>query len=234
MEILRSKVVAEFTKDLPDGVHPVGEWCADPQFFPGATGLLLDRLWSDVRPGSAGMLSALPPAPQGGVIVIGNYQATLASYARITSGAIGGFPTTWRVLPRLLASVAPTDVFLTNAFIGLPDLARDTAPFPTTPTFRKRCEGLLRMEIELFRPRTVVCLGSSAAKMLASVTPALSTWRPWRGYESLRAGGKVSVRDCAVADAEFVAVAVRHPAAVISSEERDRDAAFVAAAAVVG
>ncbi|MCA1706863.1 MAG: hypothetical protein LC808_27815 [Actinobacteria bacterium] len=61
--------------DLPERVHPVRDWCADPQFFPGATGLLSNRSWADVIPGSAGVTGDLPPPPERGVIVLGNYQA---------------------------------------------------------------------------------------------------------------------------------------------------------------
>jgi len=114
-------------------------------------------------------------------------------------GDIGGFPTTWRVLRQLLAPIQPAEVFLTNAFIGLRDLASDTAPFPTTPSFVRWCEDLLSLEIELFRPRLVVCLGVPAAKLLAAITPAAAAWRPWPGYVELdRRADRVSM-GCAVA-----------------------------------
>lgn len=230
VEVLRDILANEFNSDLPDGVHPVRQWCADPQFFPGATGLVLNQSWEEVRPGSAGVIRELPPAPNNGVLVLGNYQATLDSYRRIADGTIGGFPTTWRVLRQLLASVPPTEVFLTNAFIGLPDVAKDTSPFPKTQSFRRRCERLLVKEIELLRPRAVVCLGVPAARMLAEVTPTLSAWRPWPGYTSLHRRKLLSVPKCAVGDVQFVGVAVHHPAAVVSSEDRTIDASLVATA----
>jgi AcrR family transcriptional regulator len=37
---LRKRLTAEFSSDLPAGVHPVARFCGEPQFFPGATGLL--------------------------------------------------------------------------------------------------------------------------------------------------------------------------------------------------
>lgn len=120
---LRAELAAHFARDLPPGVHPVERWCADPQFFPGASGLLSATTWTEVEPGSAGVSDALLPAPERGVLVLGNCQASRASYQRVLDGDIGGFPTTWRVLRQLLAPIQPAEVFLTNAFIGLPDLA---------------------------------------------------------------------------------------------------------------
>ena len=117
---LRAELAARFARDLPADVHPVEQWCAEPQFFPGATGLLTSRTWLEVVPGRSGVAVDLPMAPERGVLVLGNYQASRASYQRILDGDIGRFPTTWRVLRQMLASTRPTEVFLTNAFIGLP------------------------------------------------------------------------------------------------------------------
>ncbi len=165
------------------------------------------------------------------MVVVGNYQATLQSYRRILARDLGGFPTTWRALRQLLASVSPQEVFLTNAFVGLPDVMGDTHPFPTTPSFTRRCEHLLSTQIELFSPRLVVCLGVPAAKFLAAITPALDWWRPWPGYAALDQDAVSSVDGCTVADATFVAVAVRHPSAVVSPVQRQRDAELIAGAA---
>lgn len=228
---LRRLLAEEFTADLPPGVHPVEAWCRDPQFFPGATGLLTAVAWSEVDPGSDGVSDTPPPAPKRGVVVVGNYQATLASYRRVLAGEIGGFPSTWRVLRRLLAAVPPNEVFLTNAFIGLPDLAHDRVPFPTTDEYSARCGRLLAREIELFKPRAVVCLGVAAAKMLATITGQLQAWRPWPGYGPLRASGTEGVANCRVGSVVVSAVAVQHPSAVVSNVERHRQADLVGAAA---
>lgn len=229
--ILRAILADEFSDGLPVGVHPVRAWCADPQFFPGATGLLSDSSWTDVHPGTVGVMANFLPPPENGVIVLGNYQATLASYRRILDGDIGGFPTTWRVLRQLLESLSPREVFLTNSFIGLPDLAKDTAAFPTTASFTQRCERLLTKEITVFRPRLVLCLGVPAATMLAAITPALSVWRPWPGYSSLRKADALVIEDCTLAAVNFVALAVRHPSAAVSSEWRQHDADLIDRAA---
>lgn len=185
----------------------------------------------EVVPGSAGVAVELPAAPERGVLVLGNYQASRASYQRIVEGHIGGFPTTWWVLRQLLASTSPTEVFLTNAFVGLPDIKSDTAPFPTTPSFTRRCEELLALEIALLRPRLVVCLGVPAAKLLAAITPGAAEWRPWPGYASLDQRAARRVDACMVADVDFTAVAVRHPSAVVSADDRRRDAGLIDRAA---
>jgi hypothetical protein len=229
--VLRGLLGRDFGEDLPDGVSPVSQWCADPQFFPGATGLLSETSWQDVYPGSAGAVETFSPPPEHGLVVVGNYQATVRSYQRILARDLGGFPTTWRALRQLLASVSPQEVFLTNAFVGLPDRAGDTEPFPTTPSFTGRCERLLRTQIELFSPRLVVCLGVPAAKMLAAITPALDSWRPWPGFAALDQRAVSSVDGCMVADVTFGAVAVRHPSAVLSRMQRQRDAELIADAA---
>jgi Uracil DNA glycosylase superfamily len=231
---LRRRLAAEFSTDLPAGVHPVARFCAEPQFFPGATGLLSASTWRVVTPGVEDpVVDPGPGDPTVEVMVIGNYQATRASYERILAGEIGGFPTTWRRLRLLLDGVPPDKVFLTNAYIGLPDLAKDTAPFPTTPEFDRRCGRLLALEIELFCPRCVVCLGTRAAKMLARITDGLDAWRPWPGYQALASRAALVIPTGQLGDARFAAVAVQHPSAVISTEARLADSRLIAYAAGV-
>ena len=81
--VLRGLLNRDFAEDLPDWVFPVSHWYADPQFFPGATGLLSETSWQDVSPGSAGVAETFLPPPEHGVVVLGNYQATVNSYRRI-------------------------------------------------------------------------------------------------------------------------------------------------------
>src|SRR5258708_29861624 len=95
VRLLRSRLAGDFTADLPTGVEPVDHWCRDPQFFPGATGLLTNSSWADVVPGGHGFSDNPPPARQRGVVVLGNCQATLKSYQPILHGSIGGLPKTW-------------------------------------------------------------------------------------------------------------------------------------------
>lgn len=218
--------------DLPEGVEPVRTRCRDPQFFPGAAGLIEAASWNDVIPGSGQTTEGLLDPPRRGVLVLGNYQATASSYRRLLDGTIGGFPTTWRVLSRLLQSVPPRDVFLTNAYLALPDLPKDTMRFPSTPLFDERCRKLLALELELFGPRLVVCLGVPAAKMLASLCDELSRWRPWPGFKSLKAGASGQcVHDVAAGGCMFDAVVVPHPSAVVSNAARADDQALIALAA---
>ena len=231
--LLRARLAADFREGLPEGVHPVLRFCGEPQFFPGASGLLRARSWGEVMPGAGGVATDTYPDNEVRVMVLGNYQSTRTSYERILAGEIGGFPTTWRRLRLLLDAVPPTQVFLTNAYIGLPDLDKDTAPFPTDPDFEQRCKHLLAFEINLFRPACLVCLGVPAAKMLAGVACGLEAWQPWPGYPTLFASSANLVLSCQVGDARFTAVAVRHPSAVISTAERQIDAACIAKAIAI-
>ena len=144
-----------------------------------------------------------------------------------------GFPTTWRVLRQLLASISPSEVFLTNSYVGLPDLEKDTAPFPMTESFRRRCAELLRLQCELFRPRAAVCLGVPAAKLLASLATGLDAWQPWPGYGLLAAADQRLVEGCELGGATFTAVSVQHPSAVISNAERRLDAELIALASAL-
>lgn len=228
---LREFITEQLTDDLPHGVYPISAWCADPQFFPGATGLMTASSWDEVIPGERGVLSQLPDMPERGVLILGNYQATLKSYGRILSGEIGGFPTTWRIVRRLLSAIPPSEVFLTNSYVGLPDLDKDTAPFPVTASFLKRCVELLRLQFELLHPRGVVCLGVPAAKFLASVASGLEAWQPWTNYQRLSAAGARVVHGCEFGGTCFTAVSVQHPSAVISRTERQLDAELVASVA---
>ncbi|HVB00555.1 MAG TPA: uracil-DNA glycosylase family protein [Acidimicrobiales bacterium] len=227
---LRAFIADEFAEDLPLGVSPVTEWCAEPQFFPGASGLVSLPAWDLVVPGELGFTEELPGPSLGGVLVLGNYQATLSSYRRILSGELGGFPTTWRNLRLLLRDVDPREVFLTNAFIGLPDLKKDTEPFPLTSTFLNRCHRLLELETELFKPRCIICLGVPPAKFLARTFPELREWNPWPGYAALDAKGSRIVRGVAYGSNLMTCVAVRHPSAIISSIERRNDSALIVSA----
>ncbi len=62
---LRDFIERELPTDLPDGVYAVSPGCADPQFLPGASGLMTASSWAEVIPGSEGLTSSFPPAPVG-------------------------------------------------------------------------------------------------------------------------------------------------------------------------
>jgi hypothetical protein len=231
VEQLRSVLQSEFATGLPPGVHPIAEWVADPQFFPGATGLLREERWEDVSPGQAGRYTEFPTVEPGGVIVLANYFASCATYEDVRSGKRGGLGRTWTPMRRLLAATSPQEVFLTNAYIGVADVPKDTTRFPTTPEFTQRCACFLRLEIDLLRPRAVVCLGKPAMKMLASVAPAqLSRWTSGSLPGLLQSNQRI-VHGCRVGDVAFTAVAVSHPSAPgVSAEKRHLEAQLIAAA----
>jgi uracil-DNA glycosylase len=184
--------------------------------------------WSEVQPGAAGVAETALPAPERGVIVLGNYQATMGSYQRILSGEIRGLPTTWRNLGLLLAAVPPRDVFLTNAYIGFPEAGSDIDSFRTTPEYTQRCQRLLAQTITLMEPRCIVCMGTPAARFVARMVPDLHAWSPWPGLSRLDANANRIVRDCKVGDLAVTLVAVAHPSSRISNTQRLREAALVA------
>ena len=223
IEILRKRLVEDFSDELPAGVSPVTQYCREPQFFPGASGLLSSASWQEVEPAATEAANEFLPVPPHGVVVVGNYQATTASYMRLLRNEIRGFSRTWGGLRQLLSGVAPSEVFLTNAYIGLPDLAKDTMSFPATPEHRQRCQELLATELELFAPRLVICLGAPAASMLARTASGLNAWKPWPTYKALIDNSSQVVADCRAGSATFTAIAVKHPSAAAPHADQQRD-----------
>ena len=196
--------------------------------------MLAASSWDEVKPGSAGVLQEHLPAPVGGVIAVGNYQATISSYQRILSGEIGGLLTTWRNLSKLLEAVPPGEVFLTNAYIGFPDSRTDIEKFPTNPDYTRRCQRLLATTISLLQPRCVVAMGAPAARMLAATVPTLTAWRPWPGLTKLSEAGTRIVPLCEMDGQTFTAVAVAHPSSRISNVQRTVESVLVQAASEPG
>lgn len=88
---------------------------------------------------------------------------------------------------------------------------------------------MLKLEIELLRPRCVVCLGVPAAKMLGALPDGLGAWHPWPGYQRLYDSGGATP-DGRVGDDQFKAVVVRDPSAVITTDTRCADAGRIASA----
>ena len=221
---LRDQLRTDFVSDLPPGVHPVHEWCAEPQFFPGASGLLSEASWSDVKPTARGVTDQFLPAPHRGVVVIGHNLASLDSYNKVLSGEINGFEKTWRCLRRLLADVSPREVFLTNAYIGLHVAPNDTTPPRKTRDYSRRCQDLMGLELELFNPRLVVCLGGPAARMLAKVADGLEDWSGQWNFQDLENSNARTVPNCTYGENSFTAVVVQHPAARrVDSQARQLD-----------
>lgn len=223
---LRRRLAAEFVNDLPAGVHPVAEYCGEPQFFPGATGLLTEQSWDEVREGmGAPAGEELPPADVR-VMVVGNYHASRRSYERIVAREIGGLGGTWGKLKKLLARVPPTEVFLTNAFIGYPELGSDTARFPATREYFMRCAQFLALEVALLRPACVISLGRHSSQMLATIATGLEAWLPWRRCDDLEAQ---NARLCAphIGGVHVTALATRHPSSAVSNAYLSAEAEII-------
>ena len=232
LHALRTRLDRDFGADLPTRVLPLPSWCREPQFFPGASGLPTQSTWTEVRPGSLPQIELaevsglkLPEVAGRDVLVLANFQSTVAQYSRVVAG-LSTFEVTWRELRYLMSGVDPSRTFLTNAHIGLLDATKATALFPTTPSYRSRCAALLELELELFRPRVVVCLGAPAARLLAQVVMGAETWNPWPGFQELDAAGAQQI-DVKLGEEQFIAVAVRHPSAVVSRHDRYREASLI-------
>ncbi len=233
VEILRAALESDFRHGLPPGVYPITDWVADPQFFPGATGLLTEDDWADVAPGQAGLYAQLPDARTGGVIVVGNYFASVATYEKVRTGELKGLKRTWGRLGRMLSATRPREVFLTNSYMGVADVQKDNDTFPTNPEFDERCASFLRREIELLAPRAVVCLGLAATRMLARALPdQLPAWHKSTLTQLADRRHRV-VPSCHVSGAVFTAAATYHPSYAMSDELRDAQARLVAQAAAV-
>jgi uracil-DNA glycosylase family 4 len=227
--MLRGRLAEAFADDLPEGVHGVERFCGEPQFFPGATGLLRDATWATVREGSGSpAISDFPPATVR-VMVVGNYHTSYASYQRILRGEIGGLRGTWGKLKKLLAAVPPSEVFLTNAFIGYPDLASDTARFPATPQYAQRCAEFLALQAEVMRPACIVCLGRHSAQLLARIATGLEAWLPWRSYAYLDQQ-RARLLPAGVGGVRVMALATRHPSSAVSNAYLSEEAAQIAQA----
>ncbi len=233
LQLLRHRLKQDFGEDLPARVVPMPRWCREPQFFPGASGLPTESTWSEVLPGSLpeldfGSVAGEPMAPDvtgRDVFVLGNFQSTVLQYPRVVAG-LSAFDVTWRELRFLMSSVEPSRTFLTNAHIGLLEATKPTAIFPSTPSYRARCAALLELELELFRPRVVVCLGAPAARLLAEVVSGAECWKPWPGYSGLQTDETQRIT-VDIAELRFDALAIRHPSAVVSRLDRRREARLI-------
>jgi hypothetical protein len=228
--VLRARLEEEFSTDLPPGVHPISAFCGEPQFFPGATGLLGVDAWTDVTPSERPPANGVYPDADVRVIVVGNFQATRPSYERTLSGDSTGLRVTWSRLGELLAAVSPREVFLTNAYIGLSDPPPDTPRLPNASDYKARCARLLALEITLWRPECVVCLGNEAAAMLSGLAEGLGDWRQSRQHVARVRDGISVVPAVRVDDVRFTAVAVQHPSARAGTDSRRDDAKRVAEA----
>ena len=237
LQSLRHRLKQDFSEDLPPRVFPMPRWCREPQFFPGASGLPTESTWGEVRPGalpeinlgSVACESMAPDVTGRDVFVLGNFQSTVEQYSRVVAG-LSSFEVTWRELRFLMSSVEPKRTFLTNAHIGLLEATKPTANFPTTPSYRARCAALLELELELFRPRVVVCLGAPAARLLAEVVSGAESWKPWPGYSGLQINETQRIT-VGISELRFEALAIRHPSAVVSRSDRRREARLIETAA---
>jgi hypothetical protein len=145
----------------PPGVVPALTHIRGTAAFPGGSGLVTDS------PG------ALPPFPDGGVMVIARDLDAEDKYLkRARSGRPHGDPRSpmayWRSLYRIFetAGLDPKRCFFTNVYVGLRSGAHPPGPFPgkRDPAFVRWCHAFLELQAEYMRPGLVVFLGDDARR----------------------------------------------------------------------
>lgn len=207
-----------------------GSYCWEPQMFPGASGLLdLDSWDLPVKPQGTGGFDIPHHDPTYGMIVMGNNQASWATWEKIRDHEIAGLPSFWRKLPKLLAQGAPPrKTFLTNAWPVFPVQDGDEGELRCSSGLQKACDDFLEYTIELFKPRLVVCLGKWSALRLSAVTSQLSgVWDPWPSFSGL--ADSQTVRDCSVGEHSFTALVTHHPSRIYN-RDLEREASLIGAA----
>jgi hypothetical protein len=158
----------------PAGVLPLGGRISGTSFFPGG-----DGLWKEE--------DSSVDIPIGGVMVIGhNFDNVKGFQQSLLAGKEPLSSPTWRNLLQMLSnfSIAPSECFFTNAYVGVIDAESNVGDFPggRSPIFVEKCLDLLAFEIEVQRPRLILTLGAFVPQLIASMSPSLATWR---GHKSL-------------------------------------------------
>ena len=163
----------------PGGVMPILKRVYEPDFFPGGCGL-----W-DVKPRD--LWPALPVDGMYGVsvLVLGHNFGSEKFYCGCLESAsenrrlIRG-SSTWPNLKELLneAGVCEHRCFLTNFFMGCRPGCKMTGKFPGAkdPNFVAECIKLLRLTVQVVRPRALLILGKETWPYLGALAPELNVW----------------------------------------------------------
>lgn len=101
---------------------------------------------------------------------------------------------TGRNLDDLLAraSISKQDCFFTNALFGVRTSATNTGRSPAwgDTAFVDRCTEALLQQIRVVQPRTIVCLGRHAPRLLEKIIPACGDWRRAPSFAAIDQAGK--------------------------------------------
>lgn len=134
-------------------------------FFPGG-----DGLWRSQPADAAGRF------PIGGIMVLGNDFGCFNHPDPRSPGFLQclakGYenPPTWRIKETLHKAGLPADrCFFTNAYLGLRTSIKTTGNSPglKNPEFRAMCREFFAYQLEVQRPRLIVCLGHEPRKFIA-------------------------------------------------------------------
>lgn len=167
-EVLRSEL-ADVWLAAPASIKPMEIPVREPQFFPGASGLLDSLDWNDVVPCARPAGPPFPPWRPGGVLVVAHNFSSADKYDEICSRERDThLAASWNGLKQILieANIGPSEVFLTNAILGAPrDLANgDQGAVKVPDAYRDCCVAFLAREMTLFAPSVVLAFGSVATE----------------------------------------------------------------------
>mgnify|MGYP000919563913 CR=1 FL=1 len=146
--------------------------------------------------------TARPPAPLGGVMVLGNNFQCVANFQALKEKGEEDLrkDATWRSLLALLQTVDlhPSRCFFTNAFMGLVDGDDPTRSVPgmRDAGFVNRCRSFLLIQLQTLQPKVILALGSKVPAFLAPLSDDLGHWcnaRRWSEIDRNDAGVTVGV-----------------------------------------
>lgn len=215
---------------LPSGLHRPEGRLADPNFFPGGSGYLRGRCWSEIQQSLPPKFRRTKDSASRPFLIVGHFQANLNSYAEERKTPGSQFRRTWTRLASLLAGTEPNDFFLTNARLGLPG-GSSTTGFRSTSEHDRRCAQVLVDVVNVVKPTAILCLGPHAARILAIGHAGLEPWHEWNGFSLL---DNRNERMLSLRDGTTSAAVVRHPSAIPSSDEWARDRHLVSTLFGVG
>lgn len=199
----------------PEALVPVaGRHIPGVAAFPAGRGLYAPCGW-DHRDA--------PPFPFGGVMFVGHHLDAEDVYVeRLRQGAANGDPCPgarrmrfWSRLYSLLESarVPRHEIFVTNAYPALLRGAVPTGSVRSTPEWEAACEGFLRLQMDVMRPRVVVAMGRPAQRFVARMLGV--SWGEVPGVASTQRADTAA------------ALAIRHPSAAQSREMSARTASLL-------
>lgn len=183
----------------PEGVVPVPALIPGLAFFPGGRGVYQVR-------------RELPRFPFRKVMVLGQDFDTLSGFNdSFQRGEEDRGVATWLNVLKLLRRVGipPSVCFFTNAYMGLREKGKNTGPSPgqKSPSFRNACLSFFRLQLELQKPRLILCLGLHVASFLAQASPELREWDR-ASFSTIDAAGAGLAKDVRFNDCSLIVQSV--------------------------